>query len=680
MHTVFRICRSSYAPPNFRPGVMYGLTSLLAAACLFTAPANAQMTGQVGEPGGGRPDHAALTAGQWQEDLDYLSVELAKKHADLFSLVRRKTYYDTVDEVAGTISSLNPGRIVAGFIRVAALLNDENTLVWPFQPTLGYHILPVQAYWFDDGVYITRADQEYGHVVGSRIAGIGGKDITEVFDAFTPLIGAENYHHKKSWISVYGFCPELLHARGFTDRLDMARFTLVNPEGETYEVDVYGVPFSAYAKRFFLTPVENVFTPVITNRRARNYWYRYLPEIRTIYLQINEIRDQQAGETVEEFTSELAAFVDTTEIDRFVVDLRRRGGGDRYEAARIADTIAGHEKINRRDRLFTVIGRATSGPLLELASMLEYRTKTVFVGEPTGEGPNGVGDSETITLPNSKIEVYYTKQFRPTSILEDERRWIAPDIRVSYLHQDFLDRRDPAMEAIVAYQPERRDELTVSIDEALHIVGRYLFTPYQILEIRYVDYPSATAPSADTGRLAIEVTDFIETSIFKVKSDLYALNQIKFATDIRDVEINIPAAREKSAGQLFINWKGHEKAIQRASNGFLLPVELIQRGRIEAGITALLSDAENRRYYRLTAGRFLVDTGYVLLERKRFDDAIRVFRANTELYPEEAAAWDNLADAFLAKGERELAAKLFEKSLKLDPNNAYAADKLKELE
>jgi hypothetical protein len=631
-----------------------------------TSPGKADPT-----PGTAAGRAGELTSGQWREDLAFLTSELPDRYGGDLPAIHWDEFRRASAQLAGRLPSLSTGEVIAGLMRLVAMQDDGSTLIWPFQPAIGMTILPVQAYWFDDGVYVTRADEEYGYTVGSRIARIGGHEIDAVFDSITPLIGAENDLHKKLWFFVHGFCPELLRSLGIGERNDAALFTLVDSRGKTYDVEINAVPFVVYAKRFFTTPVEKQFSPVVTNRRRRNYWWELTPDSRTLYIQFNEIRDQRGGEPIESFIARLVSFADTAQFDRTVVDLRRRGGGSGHLAVPVADALGKHHKINRRDRLFALIGRSTSGTVLELASMLEYRTGTLFVGEPTGEGPNGVGDSQTFKLPNSGIEVYYTDRFWPTSIPEDDRRWIEPDVRAGYKHLDFVEGRDPAMTAVLSYHPRPIDEQTLDHDTAQRLTGRYLFSPYQILKIEYK--PERIA-------LSMTLTDFIETSFFKVRSPMYWSGGTRFEIDVEGVTIDAALARGRPVEQLFIDWKGHSKTIRRVPDDFRLPVELIREDRIDAGVTALLADGENRSYYQMTVGWLLNDEGERLLEEGRSDHAIRVFQANTELYPEDTGAWESLAEAGILAGDARLAARCYRRILELDPDNKTAAERLGRLE
>lgn len=71
--------------------------------------------------------------------------------------------------------------------------------------------------------------------------------------------------------------------------------------------------------------------------------------------------------------------------------------------------------------------------------------------------------------------------------------------------------------------------------------------------------------------------------------------------------------------------------------------------------------------------------GYGLIEQQNLPEALAIFKLNTELFPNDANTYDSLAEAYMKAGDKELAIANYEKTLKLDPQNTNAAEKLKEL-
>lgn len=72
--------------------------------------------------------------------------------------------------------------------------------------------------------------------------------------------------------------------------------------------------------------------------------------------------------------------------------------------------------------------------------------------------------------------------------------------------------------------------------------------------------------------------------------------------------------------------------------------------------------------------------GYQFLNTGLTDEAIAVFRVNTILFPDIANTYDSLAEAYMVRGEKELAIKYYKKSLELDPLNKNAENRIKEMQ
>lgn len=75
----------------------------------------------------------------------------------------------------------------------------------------------------------------------------------------------------------------------------------------------------------------------------------------------------------------------------------------------------------------------------------------------------------------------------------------------------------------------------------------------------------------------------------------------------------------------------------------------------------------------------LIDLGYQLLGAKRISDAIEIFKLSVETYPRSFNTWDSLAEAYMDRGDRDLAVKNYKRSLELNPDNINALEKLKKL-
>jgi tetratricopeptide (TPR) repeat protein len=71
--------------------------------------------------------------------------------------------------------------------------------------------------------------------------------------------------------------------------------------------------------------------------------------------------------------------------------------------------------------------------------------------------------------------------------------------------------------------------------------------------------------------------------------------------------------------------------------------------------------------------------GYELMGRKRIKDAIKILELNAVAYPQSSNVYDSLGESYVEDGDKKLAIENFERSLKLDPKNRNAIEKLKQL-
>ncbi len=67
------------------------------------------------------------------------------------------------------------------------------------------------------------------------------------------------------------------------------------------------------------------------------------------------------------------------------------------------------------------------------------------------------------------------------------------------------------------------------------------------------------------------------------------------------------------------------------------------------------------------------------MQADKLEEAIYIFKLTVDLFPESSNAFDSLAEAYLNAGNKELATRYYEQSVRLDPENANGAAALKKL-
>ena len=104
------------------------------------------------------------------------------------------------------------------------------------------------------------------------------------------------------------------------------------------------------------------------------------------------------------FAQSTLAFADAHPIDRFVIDLRRNGGGNSELIRPLIDGLAARPAL--AGRVFAIIGMHTFSSAMIDAMELSRRVHARLVGGPTSGKPSGYGEIKTFTLPISEAWSY----------------------------------------------------------------------------------------------------------------------------------------------------------------------------------------------------------------------------------------------------------------------------------
>ncbi len=101
------------------------------------------------------------------------------------------------------------------------------------------------------------------------------------------------------------------------------------------------------------------------------------------------------------------------------------------------------------------------------------------------------------------------------------------------------------------------------------------------------------------------------------------------------------------------------------------------KGIEEALKTFSIAKSQTDKYYY--DENSLNDLGYQFIKAKKLNQALAVFKLNTEEFPVSANAFDSYGEALALSGEREKAIAAYQKVLELDPSNKNAKSTIEKL-
>ena len=100
--------------------------------------------------------------------------------------------------------------------------------------------------------------------------------------------------------------------------------------------------------------------------------------------------------------------------------------------------------------------------------------------------------------------------------------------------------------------------------------------------------------------------------------------------------------------------------------------ELMDEGKSVDDIIALAKSADLKNSeYNFSEGSFN-NLGYELMNAGKDEDALKIFKLNTELYPNGYNTYDSYGECLLKVGRTEEGIEAYKKSLELNPKNNYA--------
>jgi hypothetical protein len=407
------------------------LTILIAALFAVPGPARPQDPGtQMSEPD------------QWTSDLDFLAKELPARHKNLFFKVSAEEFQAEVAALKARIPKLSRAEFLAELARLVASVGDSHTSFTVF-PQKAF---PLKLYWFKEGICVTDTAAEFAELLNGRLESVDGRPVEEVVRAFAGIIPHDNDSQVEDFVPRFLASSEHLLGLGLIAKPDEASFAVRAPSGRSVSARMTCVPFSAIRTITWAAPaVDPSRLPLYRRTAGAAYESAYLADSRTLYFAYNSCRDLP-DRPFAAFADGLWETMRTKPVEKLVIDLRNNGGGD----SSILDPFIRRltaEGINRKGRLFVILGRRTFSSAVLNAIDLKKKTEAVFYGEPTGGKPNHYGEIQTLTLPHLGLKVSYsTKYFQ---FVEGDEPSLTPDVLVELTLDDYLAPRDPVLEAIL---------------------------------------------------------------------------------------------------------------------------------------------------------------------------------------------------------------------------------------
>lgn len=375
----------------------------------------------------------------WTEDLKFLKEELPKKHKNLFFNITKEKFNESMDEIIHNVSNLNDYLIIYSLKEVFAQIGDSHT---DFISPLPDIVFPVETYWFEDGIYIINSTES--DCVKKKISKLDGTDIEIISNKMKKFYPCVND------ASELLFTPQLISDPWIYKFIYNKNTLKIESEANTFEMDY--LPKNIYdLKNKYLIKINEI--PLYLTNRESPFWLDYNDDERILYCQYNICWNDKNSSLYPDvdfnaFEKNLIKIVEEDKIDKFIFDLRFNTGGNSSTGTELIKKISKYK--DNIGKSFVIIGRNTfSSAILNAYDALEY-LDAVSVGEATWGQPNSYGEIKYLILPNSGISVSYsTKFFKET---DQKVNSLIPEIPVKLSFDDYIEGKDPSLEAIKNYE------------------------------------------------------------------------------------------------------------------------------------------------------------------------------------------------------------------------------------
>lgn len=413
---------------------------------------------------------AVLSVDQWQRDLIFLVETVSNKHRSPFEQVSEKEIHEMADRLKQRIPSLSDSQIIVELAALVALLKDGHSRLSlpvvgrevteqahiktgpPLKKELLFHRFPVQFYQFSDGLFIRSSTRKHRDLIGCEVIRLENKSPLEALQAVRRVVNADNEMGVKNIGPAFLGLAEVCNACDISRNTEKLSLVVQDAAGVERKVDLPALASDRVVE--WVAPWDRTdHSPAMWQKNLEKaYWYQYLPDHRTVYCQVNHIINEPR-ESISEFCRALSDFINGNDVRRLILDLRMNGGGNNYLNRSLILALVRNKKINCFGKLFTLIGRHTFSAAMNLASLLEIWTNTIFCGEPTGATPSHFGDARKYKLPNSGLTLRLSSIYWRDWSVDEGRRWISPEIKYAMDSTAFFSGEDPLLDMVIAFDP-----------------------------------------------------------------------------------------------------------------------------------------------------------------------------------------------------------------------------------
>jgi hypothetical protein len=395
----------------------------------------------------------------WITDLNFLKTELPKKHKNLFFKITKNEFENGIEKIIKQLDKDNDIETSIKLTQLIAKIGDSHTNLSISHITKKRKIIPLDFMWFKEGLFISGTTKDNYEILDKKILSINGFKTKTIIDSLRTLFVDENIALINNNSSRLLDSNVLLKHFGFSKPNDsIYNLELSDIKGEITQYKLKEVENDIKFSKEKTFIKVNAEKPFYRNGSGKNFKEEYFANEKIYFIQYNKCISRETIEkfgdketaykqpSFKEFEEKVLKTIENSEIDKLIFDMRFNGGGSSYLAESLIDKISTNKKINKKGKLFVVVGNDTFSSAIFNTIYFKEKTQAIIIGEETSGKPNHFGYTKSFRLPYSEIKITYSSEF--WKLTEGNDVSIVPDVKIENSYNDYKNGIDPVFEYV----------------------------------------------------------------------------------------------------------------------------------------------------------------------------------------------------------------------------------------
>ncbi|HRK23199.1 MAG TPA: hypothetical protein PLX06_15375, partial [Fimbriimonadaceae bacterium] len=257
----------------------------------------------------------------WRYDLWLLDREMRRIHFNPYRFYSATELDAYVKDIHARIPQMTDAQVSAAFLRYSVMLGDGHTSCRPAADSPMAQTVPVQLFWYEEGIFVTAAAPEHAELVGAQVLKVDGHTVESLVPTFEKYIWRDNPQGIKVSFPVRLTMPAFGHAVGSFKAADQVTYSIRDGKGAIRDVTLKSGPATPNASWVTARKDSKNPDPLYMKNRTKAYFFEPIPELKAVYFQYNAVRNDP-DEPLGAFCNRMFKYIDDNAIEKMIIDVR----------------------------------------------------------------------------------------------------------------------------------------------------------------------------------------------------------------------------------------------------------------------------------------------------------------------------------------------------------------------